>query len=82
MAWEILKRPLVCRTCGREGEFVYEQATGAYANGPMTFKSLSPGFNFRDTGLASTSVITCSKCNEVVFGPERGLSPSTDKKAS
>jgi hypothetical protein len=81
MSWETLKRPLICPNCGREGMFVYEQETGAYTPG-MVFKSLTAGFSFKDTGFANTSTITCSKCEEIVFGPNRGWPSAADKKAS
>jgi hypothetical protein len=81
MARDTLKRTLVCPNCGREGTFVYEQETGTYTPG-MTFKNLTAGFNFKNTGFASTSTITCSKCEEVVFGPNRGWPSAADKKAS
>ena len=67
MASDKIKRALVCRECGREGEFVYEKA-GTSSKGPrINYESLTPGFRFKDTGYAPTSTISCSKCNEVVF---------------
>ena len=65
MASNKIKRALVCRKCGREGEFVYEKAK---TKGPrINHESLTPGFRFKDTGYAVTATISCSKCNEVVF---------------
>jgi len=66
MAKSTIKHALVCRECGREGEFVYEKQTST--KGPrINYESLTPGFRFKDTGYAPTSTISCSKCNEVVF---------------
>jgi hypothetical protein len=67
MASNKIKRPLVCRKCGREGEFVYEK-TSTGSKGPrINHESLTPGFRFKDTGYAVTATIVCNKCNEVVF---------------
>ena len=66
MAKNTIKHALVCRQCGREGEFVYEKRTNT--KGPqVNYESLTPGFRFKDTGYAPTSTISCSKCNAVVF---------------
>ena len=62
---DIIKHALVCRECGREGEFVYEKTN---TKGPrINNESLTPGFRFHDTGNAPTSTISCSKCDEIVF---------------
>lgn len=62
---DVVRHALVCRDCGREGEFVYEKTN---TRGPrIGFESLTPGFRFHDTGYAPTSTICCGKCNEVVF---------------
>jgi hypothetical protein len=79
MTWQTFKRPLVCPTCGQQGEFVYQQAAGAYDSGPMTFQGLSPGFSFKDTGFASSSTVTCLKCHTIVFGPDRDGTTSSSK---
>jgi hypothetical protein len=60
-----IKHALICRECGREGEFVYEKVN---MKGPrIHYESLTPGFHFKDTGYAPTSIISCAKCDEVVF---------------
>jgi hypothetical protein len=65
MTANMIKHGLVCRECGREGEFVYEKTN---TKGPrINYESLTPGFQFKDTGYAPTSTISCAKCNEVVF---------------
>jgi hypothetical protein len=65
MAESEIRHTLVCTACGRRGEFVYEKAN---AKGPrINFESLTPGFQFRDTGYSPTSTISCAQCNEVVF---------------
>ncbi len=81
MTWETFTRPLACPNCGQQGEFVYEQASGSYALGPMMFKSLTAGFSFTDTGFARTSTITCTRCNTRVFGPDRGGTSSADSSS-
>jgi hypothetical protein len=61
----MIKHALLCRECGREGEFVYERTS---AKGPrIAYESLTPGFRFKDSGYAPIPTICCSKCNEVVF---------------
>jgi len=67
MASNEIKRPLVCRKCGRKGGFVYEAASPGSKGPRINHESLTPGFRFKDTGYAPTSTITCGKCNEVVF---------------
>lgn len=62
-----IKRALVCRECGREGEFIYEKTNGTPAGARINYESLTPGFRFKDTGYAITSTISCTKCNEIVF---------------
>jgi len=62
-----IKRALVCRECGREGEFIYEKTSGGSSGSRINYESLTPGFRFKDTGYAPSSTISCSKCNEVVF---------------
>lgn len=78
MSLQTFRRPLVCPKCGQQGEFVYQKASGSYADGPMTFQSLSPGFSFKDTGFASSSTVTCLKCQAIVFGPDRDWAASAD----
>jgi hypothetical protein len=62
-----IKHALVCRRCGREGEFTYEMASRASFGSRISYESLTPGFRFKDTGYALTSTISCSRCNEIVF---------------
>jgi hypothetical protein len=63
-----IKRVLVCRQCGREGEFIYEKTgSGSSSRSRINYESLTPGFRFKDTGYSITSTISCRKCNEVVF---------------
>ena len=62
-----IKRALVCRECGREGEFSYEKASGRPSGPRINYESLTPGFKFKDTGYSPTATISCSKCNAVVF---------------
>jgi hypothetical protein len=46
-----IKRALVCRECGREGEFVYEKASTSSKGPRINHESLTPGFRFKDTGV-------------------------------
>ena len=65
MASNQITRALVCRECGREGEFVYAKTN---AKGPrINYESLTPGFQFKDTGYSPGSTISCGTCGEVVF---------------
>ena len=67
MTADTIKRVLVCRECGREGEFVYEKASGGSSGPRINYESLTPGFRFKDTGYSPGSTISCSRCGEVVF---------------